>query len=135
MLKALKVEEMRYFGTIYGSYILDCCCIGKAKLEGIKEEVFITWGRKITPKDVKEFTTQTHSKYPQLVYYPVLKGKRKCKGYEMIIPNAIIRTIFPAIAIFIREEDKHKVSSRDELKNKKFMNHFLGNVNKEIEDA
>jgi hypothetical protein len=121
MLKALKVLEMRYYGTVYGSYFLGCSCIGKAKIEGIQDELFITWGREIKAKDVREFEKQTHSSYPQLVYYPTTsKNGKSMKKYEMIIPFSVIELIHSAISVMTRTEQEkipyisihHPVSKR-----------------------
>lgn len=114
MLKALKVLEMRYYGTIYGSYFLGCSSIGKAKIEGIEGEVFITWGREIKSNLIKEFESKTHSTYPQLVYYPsTSKNGKSIKKYEMLIPFSVIELIQPAISVITRNEkdDKEKMIS------------------------
>tara|TARA_R110000868_G_scaffold23303_5_gene94217 strand:- start:631 stop:1002 length:372 start_codon:yes stop_codon:yes gene_type:complete len=111
MLKALKVLEMRYYGTIYGSYFLGCSSIGTAKIEGIKEEVFITWGRELKGREVKEFTTGNSMTWPQLVYYPTTKNEKSIKKYEMLIPFSVIELIKPAISVMTRNEkdDKEKI--------------------------
>lgn len=113
MLKDLKVLEMRYYGTIYGSYFLGCSCIGKAKVEGIEGEVFITWGRELKGREIKEFTTGNSMTWPQLVYYPTTKNEKSIKKYEMLIPFSVIELIKPAISVMTRNEkdDKEKMIS------------------------
>jgi hypothetical protein len=107
MLKALKVLEMRYYGTIYGSYFLGYSSIGKAKIEGIQEEVFVTWGRELKGKEIKEFTTGNSMTWPQLVYYPTTsKNGKSMKKYEMIIPFSVIELIHSAISVMTRTEEE-----------------------------
>lgn len=107
MLKALKVLEMRYYGTIYGSYFLGCSCIGKAKIEGIEEEMFVTWGRELKGKEIKEFTTGNSMTWPQLVYYPTTnKNGKSIKKYEMIIPFSVIELIHSSISVMTRTEEE-----------------------------
>ena len=107
MLKALKVLEMRYYGTIYGSYFLGCSCIGKAKIEGIEGEVFITWGRELKGREVKEFTTGNSMTWPQLVYYPsTSKSGKSIKKYEVVIPYSVIELIKPAISVMTRTAEE-----------------------------
>lgn len=107
MLKALKVLEMRYYGTVYGSYFLGCSCIGKAKIEGIKEEVFVTWGRELKGREIKEFTTGNSMTWPQLVYYPTTnKNGKSIRKYEMIIPFSVIELIHSSISVMTRTEEE-----------------------------
>ena len=108
MLKALKVLEMRYYGTIYGSYFLGCSSIGKAKIEGIEGEVFITWGRELKGREIKEFTTGNSMTWPQLVYYPSTKNEKSIKKYEMIIPFSVMELIHSAISVMTRNEKDNK---------------------------
>jgi hypothetical protein len=108
MLKALKVLEMRYYGTIYGSYFLGCSCIGKAKIEGVEGEVFITWGRELKGREIKEFTTGNSMTWPQLVYYPTTKNEKSIKKYEMLIPFSVMELIKPAISVMTRTEEEEK---------------------------
>jgi len=109
MIKALKVLEMRYYGTIYGSYFLGCSSIGKAKIEGIEEEVFTTWGREIKPNLIKEFESKTHSTYPQIVYYPTSKNGKSIKKYEMIIPVVVMNLMQPALGLMNKEDGTEKM--------------------------
>lgn len=110
MLKALKVLEMRYYGTIYGSYFLGCSSIGKARIEGIEEEVFITWGRELKGREIKDFTINNSTSYPQLVYYPTTKNEKSIKKYEMIIPFSVMELIHSSLSILKRtaEEESTK---------------------------
>lgn len=107
MLKALKILEMRYYGTVYGSYFLGCSCIGKAKIEGIEEEVFVTWGRELKGREIKEFTLGNSMTWPQLVYYPTTnKNGKSIKKYEMIIPFSVIELIHSAISVMTRTAEE-----------------------------
>lgn len=111
MLKALKVLEMRYYGTIYGSYFLGCSSIGKAKIEGIEGEVFITWGRELKGREIKEFTTGNSTSYPQLVYYPTSKNGKSIKKYEMIIPVVVMNLMQPALSLMNKDDSTDKMIS------------------------